>query len=642
MSDLNMSNSNLDERPRSLRRKRSDSGGDGSRSRSNSRATAHRPHGISTPPQTPKRVKKRVRFSDPGPSTEIEYESSGLTPFIQRTSLATPTSRRRHSSSATLQNRSPFQATPASGIIRFESLRTQILEDRVVRRLRRRGLSEELIKVECEKKEAAKSRKREIERLSAELKERDAELLRMREEVDITTQLGSDSTAYVAKIREQERQITELKTALQEKESEAERNPDWTLAARDPFNVDDDEMIMSYDDDFRENTMNDELLTTPTRLQTSFPSPPSTIPNTPSRAMYTSSAGVQVSLPVDDSEKIAIRAQLTDLQTEISKLSSTLALNDDNHSRLLGKLSEFIPAEGSHDSSSLDSALDAVLTQLALSQSHALEQSNAFSALGTEITKLGFSPGSSVDKMVADIAAQFRQARLDLEYITPGEVVEGFENEKLLEMLVSRIRILNQKVKDGDDQIDQYHEQEVSLRQQLSSRIDALEDVQGDLALARTIIGELKQESSDRETSNKRLQKALQTYRDEVRGLEKLVEKIDKEKKQEGEKMKDKIHEVETKLQTEILRHESTTADTEGKDMIISELEARLNTALQAKQDVEKEMNDLSTLVAEKDNTIQELQQSVHDREAAHGSALALRDARVSELRGKSSVLTMH
>ena len=634
MAELNAPDTEGDERPISLRRKRRSSVDASSHSHSNSRIIAPRPHGISTPPATPKRAKKRVRFSDPGPSTALEFESSGLTPFVQRTSLSTPTSRRRRSSPEVVLRSSP-QHVPPSGEIQFESLRSQVLEDRAIRRLRRNGLSEEQIKIEWDKKYAAKGRIREVERLKSELEEKDAELLKARDRS--TSQTGSESgesltTISFTQVQELERQIEVLKAALQEKESEAATDPDWTLAAQDPFNFDDEDDIvtMNHDQDFRESTMNDELMTTPTRLQTSFPSPPSTIPKTPSGVASTSSTGTQTLLPVPDPEKNALHSQLESLQSEISKLTSKIALHEDNQLRLTGKLSKFLTTDDSHDNSSLDSALDIVLTQLALSQSRALEQSNAFSALGNEIAKLGFAAGSSPDEMVATIATQFYQTRLELEYITPGEVVEGFENEKLLEMLVSRVRDLNQRVKEGDEMIDQYHEQEVSLRQQLNTRIDAMQDVQSDLSLARTVIGELNQEVSDRDISNKRLQTALQTYRDEVYGLEKLIERMDKEKRRAEEKFMDVTKEVENKLQTEILRHDTTRADFEGKNILIEELERRLNAALQTQEDAKRQTD---ALIAENEAAIQQLERSGKERETAHGDALALRDARVSELR---------
>lgn len=506
--------------------------------------------------------------------------------------------------------------------------------------MRRNGLSEELVKIEWDKKHAAKGRRREVDRLRQDLEDKDSELQNVRDNLALARQISSDSgvsldaiSSLNSKVQEQEEQISALEATLREKEAEAENDPNWAMEARDPFDFDDEVDIMSsYDQDFGDVTMADELMTTPTRLRTSFPSPPSTMPNTPSKLVSSSSIGTQASLSLPDTEKEALNSQLSSLQSEISKMTSTIALHEDNQSRLSEKLSEYIPTDISHDHSSLDSALDTVLTQLALSQSDALEKSTAYSALGNEIAELGFKPRSSPDEMIAAIAAQFRQARLDLEYINPGEAVEGFENEKLLGMLVSRLRVLNQRAKEGDDKIDQYHEQEVSLRQQLNTRIDAMQDVQNDVLLATAIIQEQKQEILDMDQSNGKLQKALQTYRDEVKGLEKLIERMDRERKQVEEKMKGEVNDVESNLQTEILRHDTTRADAEGKDVLITELEIRLNAALQACADVQKQMD---VILSEKDSTIQQLEISGHAREKTHSTALALRDARVSELRGE-------
>jgi hypothetical protein len=514
----------------------------------------------------------------------------------------------------------------------------QVLEDRAIRRLKRRGLSEEINKISWEKKCEAKSSKREIERLKQELEEKDLEMQSMRDKSSCPSQMDVESgvplatnATFRAKFHELEQQVIELEATLREKETAAMEDTNWTMAARDPFNFDEDDdmMITNYDQDF---TMNDELMTTPTRLNTSFPSPPSTMPNTPCKLTSTISAGTQATLPIPDPEKDALKSQLESLQSEMSQLTSKIALHEDDQSRLAGKLAEFLPVNESHDHSSLDSALDAVLTQLALSQSHALEQSHAFSALGSEITTLGFSPGSSPDDMIAAIAAQFRQARLDLEYLTPGEVVEAFENEKLLEMLISRIRILVKRTKEGDDKIDQYHEQEISLRQQLNARVDALQDVQKELSVANSVADGLRSQVSEREVSNERLQRALQSYRDEVSGLEKLIERMDKEERLKQEILKSEVKEAGDRLETEILKHDTTRADAEGKDMIITELERRLHAAIQARAEVEEKM---AVLATEKDCTIQQQESARLEREKGHGDALALRDARVSELRGE-------
>jgi hypothetical protein len=633
-----------DNRPVAVRRKRRSSVGTNVHSRSNSQSSTSRPHGISTPPATPKRSKKRVRFSEPGPDIETESASSGLTPFIRRASLISiPPSKRRHSTLATAWNRVEYD-TPISGILQFAPLR-QVLEGRVKRRLRRHRLSEEVNSIEWDKRHGAKTRRAEVERLRAELAAKDMEVQSMRDEHEIASQIGAESGTSITtnmtlstKVQELEQQIVDLEAQLRQKEIDAAEGPNWTMAARDPFNFDDDDddhMITNYDQDF--TMMNDELMTTPTRLNTSFPSPPSTMPNTPCKSTSSTSTGIRTSLPVPDKENETLKAQLQSLESEVSKLTAAVAFNQDNHYRLAEKLSDFLPVSESHDRSALDSALDTVLTQLALSQSHALEKSNAFSALSTEIVSLGFSSCNGPEETLETIAAQFRQARLDLEYLTPGEVVEGFENEKLLDMLVSRIRVLLTKVKESDDSIDQYHEQELLLRQQLNTRVDAMQDVQKELFLARSVVGDLRAEIEEKEVSNAKLQRALEGYRDEVNGLEKLIERMEKEGSEKVQSLGSEVHEAEEKLRDEILKHDTTRAGSEGKEMMVIELERRLNAALEAATDVENEMTALGIShvagIAEKDATIEQLKSSGLERERQYGDALALRDARVLELR---------
>jgi chromosome segregation ATPase len=528
-----------------------------------------------------------------------------------------------------------------SGTLQFEPLR-QVLDGRVKRRIRRNRLSEEVNAIEGDKRHEAKARKSEVERLREQLAAKDLEVQSLRDDQDIASQIEEESGASVntnttlsTKVQELEQQIVELKAELERNEVDAaEDNPNWTLAAKDPFNFDDDDdmMITNYDQDF--TMMNDELMTTPTRLNTSFPSPPSTMPNTPCKSTSFMNAGIQVSLPIPDPEKDALQVKLDSLQSEISKLNSAIALNDDNHSRLACKLSDFLPADESHDQSSLDSALDSVLTQLALSQSHALEKENAFSALSNELTNLGFST-SGPEETLETMARQFRQARLELEYTTPGEVVEGFENDKLLELLVSRVRVLNEKVKERDDSIDQYHEQELLLREQLNTRIDAQHDIQRELYIAETVVQDLRTEIDEKEVSNERLQRALDGYRAEVKGLETLIEAIEKDGRKNEHLLRDHVKEVEERLQDEILKHDTTRAADEGKELMIVQLEQRLTAALKAATEVQEQMANLASSteasMSDKDSTIVLLKSA----SKSHGDALALRDARVSELRGE-------
>lgn len=509
------------------------------------------------------------------------------------------------------------------------------------RRLRRNRLSEEINIIEWDKKNEAKDRKTEVEGLRQELTAKDLEVQSMRDDQEIASQIEGESglsatsnTIQSTKIQELEQVIDALRAELQQKDAESTEDLDWTMAAKDPYDFDDDHnnMITNHDDDF----MDTEMVTTPTRLNTSFPSPPSTMPNTPCKSVSSMSAGIQACLPIPDPETDLLRTQLESLVSEVSKLTSTIAFKDDHQSRLSEKLTEFLPPDEIQDHNSVDAALDSVLTQLALAQSHALEKNNAFSALAVEITGLGFL-SSGPEETLEVIAKQFRQARLDLEYLTPGEIVEGFENHKLLGMLVSRIRVSLEKVKNQDASIDEYHDQEISLRQQLNTRVTVMDDLQKELCLANNVVCDLRGEVEEKEVSNERLQSALEGYREEVKGLEKLIERVESDGRNIQAQLKGEVNEIQERLQLEVLKHDTTRASEEGKDMIIMELERRLTAALEAASQVRTQLTALETTtdaeIFNKESLITQLKSSGLEREREHGDALALRDARVSELR---------
>jgi hypothetical protein len=510
-----------------------------------------------------------------------------------------------------------------------------VLDGRVKRRLRRNRLSEEMNQIGWDKRNEAREKWDEIAKLRDQLAAKDLEIQSMRDAQDLAIQTEEESggsivknTNLSVKLQELEQENLQLKAELQRRESDAEDDPNWNIAARDPFDfIDDDEpMTTNYDEEF---TMNDEMVTTPTRLNTSFPSPPSTVPNTPCKSVSVN-AGIQASLPIPDPENEALKSQLHSLQSEISKLAASIAFSDDNQTRLAQKLSEFMPKDECHDHSTLDLALDAVLTQLALSQSHALDHSTAFAALSNEITSLGFPSCSGPEQILETIASQFRQARLDLEYLTPGENPEGFENDKLLEMLVSRIKLLVQKVNDRDASIDQYHEQEVLLRQQIDTRVTVMDEMRKELSLASTAATELRAEISEKEVSNERLKQALDGYRSEVSGLEKLIEQIESEGRESATSLNQQ-------LASTMEEREALKADSEAKSLRLSELESRLASALQASSELESQLSNLNdshqNVISEKETTICQLQSQLQTREKEHGDALALRDARVFELR---------
>ncbi|KAE9365092.1 hypothetical protein N431DRAFT_488330 [Stipitochalara longipes BDJ] len=264
---------------RLVARKRSNSVSPNLRSRINSQASASRDNTMSTPPATPKRSKKRVRFSDPGPETELESASSGLTPFIRRTTLSTTPPPAGHYSGSTIPRGRSDYDIPISGTIQIKSLR-QTLHDRVKRRLKRNGLSEEQNNIEWENRREVKLLRAEVERLRDELAElqitRDAEGLSNRGELERSITVNMELSA---RVQELEQQIADLKAELQQKDAESNQfeDTDLVIASRDLLDYDEDDARIITNEDFRAIQVNGTI----NKLDSSFLSPPPTMPNTP-------------------------------------------------------------------------------------------------------------------------------------------------------------------------------------------------------------------------------------------------------------------------------------------------------------------------------------------------------------------------
>ncbi|KAK7757417.1 hypothetical protein SLS62_000430 [Diatrype stigma] len=279
--------------------------------------------------------KKRVRFSDAGPQTEQQQQqqkhnasSTGLTPMVRRSSLGVaPSPKRRRTSTTPLrrvQNAADLdnsddmdgKSTPTSSIIHFASLR-QVLDDRMKRRIRRNGLSEEMNSIDAEKRQRDADKKAELQRLRDQLARKDEEIERLRD----STILSQDTD----RIMQLELELESLRGALSERakseggdeDMESDDNEEWTLAAQDPFsddyshNVDDEGFEGSSVGGFGDSSMEDLACSTPSRAASvaamgAFPTPPSTspaIPTTPfsyqNKGLVTPSSniGVQVSNP---------------------------------------------------------------------------------------------------------------------------------------------------------------------------------------------------------------------------------------------------------------------------------------------------------------------------------------------------------
>lgn len=551
------------------------------------------PSSCQTPSRT--RTKKRVRFSDPGPELTAHNSSSstGLTPMVRRSTLgvaASSSKRRRYSAPVEDGNRTPDNE------VHFLSLR-QVLDDRVKRRIRRNGLSEEMNIIEGEKKVRAQRQASEIERLRRELVQRDEEIESLR---------NATVVQDTERILELEEQIDRLRAELSSGAGHEDRTRlDWTMAAQDPFTDgfydDDDDEEEEENDAFGDTTMADLVCSTPTRARSSFPTPPCTsptLPNTPPSMRRRSSpslppatssqAGVQVQFP--DPEKEALEDELGSLRLELTKLNDALASHESQRRRIAEKLSR-VPLPSSLDHHrGVEEHLDQALRSLS-------DKTAGLHGLNTSLGALGFR-GDDAAEIVASIVAALRSARLELEYLTPGEVTLPLSSHgaEVLDLVLVRLRDLSRQVKEDEAAIDEYHALELSLRQQLGARVEAADGLRREAQRAAERLKSKDERIAELEVGTDRLRGAVEGYRRDVAELEGLVQRMD----EEGQTKTDELR---------------------ARDERARELEARAAS--------------LQTQTAALGKQLADAQGQRASLNKSHGAALALRDARVAELRGE-------
>lgn len=619
------------------------------RTRRSSAVSHSHPHEIQRPKSptfaTPSRgAKKRVRFSDPGFSSDHDAQlndehvsaSTGLTPHIRRTTLepGSGTKRRRHSGPVTTQERpDAFDSTidtRHSGEVTFLPLR-QVLDGRVKRRIRRNGLSEEINIITAEKRRKAQQTSEEIAALRSEVAAKDAEIRRLSGATVIGHE-GDDETQE--SIDELKRQVSQLKRVLKSPDSSNETEDtidysttrvDWAIRVQDPFSGDYSDMELDVDDDdeeFGDRTIAELACSTPSRrsssnVRNSFPTPPSTSPNlkpvTPSRRPQpvtptSQAAAVQTSFTAAEREEL--EDELASLQLEIAKLTGTLETYESMTSRLSEKLSPFAPKDGSAAALIMDSRSPPVRVEAQLNNLlQALsDRTAALEGLDASLGELGF-PGGDASEVVLSLSAAFRTARLELEYLTPGEIALPLTaaGAAVLDLLLARLRELAKRTLECEDAVDEYHVLEQSLRKQLSARAEAMDAAKAERdALAGQAAGK-DARIRELEVGVQRLKGAVKSYTRDVSELEVLVQRL------EGD------------LDTANKDLREAREQNEEKDFDISMLEEKLGLALEQTSELKDQLEQLRARHKE----------DVFSMSQRHGVDLVMRDARVSELRAE-------
>lgn len=565
---------------------------------------------------TPRR--KRVRFSEPCPDGPSSL-ATGLTPALLRHGLDSSSaimpscsgissSRRtkRRQSSSPLKHTSTLAPPPLMGTLQFESLR-QVIDGRSRRRIRRNRLSEEMNKIDEEKKHELKLNRKLV---AVERKLVDGG--------------GKPVDEAGAPFHTPQQTCSQMICAV-----------DGGISKDDAFWV--GAAIRSFEDFDYDNmsaTSTVDLGLDATELRQG----PATQTLTGSESHVSiprgevADTGTQANLV--DSGKSELEEQVRVLKESLRTVTLQLELSNTTNQRVVSKLRAHLQDSGSFSSnpSEVDEALDTVLTSLVLAQSRAEDAEAGLSALSSEIKGLGFD-GDDVQGTLKAINSQFRQARLELEYLQPGETVEGFENARLLGLLVDRVRLLLQRIRDSGEERDEQRRVSVVLQKQFDHS-----EARRTAAQAR--VHELAVEVEEKERSISNLQRALDGYRSEVNSLENLVNRLEAEHATTTEglhkTLDEAVADLEGKLEAEVQSREGVTREVQEKkhqvEMLQNQVERNTNV-------IERLREEKASLLAAKDEIVSKLETRCAEKDKAHELDLSKQLVEIKSLEREKSNL---
>ena len=224
-------------------------------------------------------------------------------------------------------------------------------------------------------------------------------------------------------------------------------------------------------------------------------------------------------------------------------------------------------------------------------------------------------------------AETFRTARLDLEYLFPGEIALGLipeDPKSMLDIMLDRIRIMKTQTLLAEDAASTTKQQESNLRKQFNAVLEQLdrarnyadglsmqstnEKARADASQARaqacesevqaanSRLVELERSCDEKERSITKLQDALESYRVEVGKLEMLIMRMEDEHKEAMSNLRAEMDEAVADLECHVVAETTGRREAEQeiqeKNERIRELkvqEHELKNALNEKQQIIRE-----------------------------------------------------
>lgn len=561
-------------------------------------------------------------------------ETSGLTPYIGRTTLNTP--RRRVSTPASTRTRPvEYQFTPLR----------QALDDRTKRRIRRRGLSEEMNAYESERKDKVQ--------LEKELRAKDQELQKLKDELDAVRHANDPADhqtveALSSSQRTIEAELDDLRQSFNEANTpngfDDDMDINWDAVnvhkshtTPGPASEGGDTILIHEDDaDMKE-------------------------PRTPSGKSPVQKTTELVDTAAD-AEILAMAIDLESAKQEKRRLFKDLRAHLPPSQLFMSKSKNFSSslhfedspaASQQHDNSFRESTNSlpsppktfyADLSKALKSTTHRAEAAElALHSLEVDLQTLGFSPSdeSSTTTILENIRTHFREARLDLERALPGETTTGLNEAALvLPSAISKLKLLSRRVQEREAELHSMHEQqrtlkgnfECSLRaaekanQRIKELEDAIEEGADDLLSIRMKVQSSEKDSAEKDSTISSLISALEKYRADLTRLEGLVITLENEQafklQEAAEETAERISDLEAHVAAEQTGRQKAEESAVSRLAQIKELSAALDVA---RADASAMQLQLSSLESVQRSQTQE-------QDAQHEAALQHLNTRISGL----------
>ncbi|KAI9689036.1 MAG: hypothetical protein M1822_000773 [Bathelium mastoideum] len=577
---------------------------------------------------TSRTPEKHVRFpdrSDDEPTTATAPETStgvsraSLSPSIGRKKPNKPNHGRASLPPTLTSSPVPVQE------LNFSPLRT-VIDERMRRRLRRSHLSEEVNSIEDDQKKARKAARKHAEDLS---RAKEQQIKELQLQLELQRQMGLEvGTEVEEKMRAQEDELRELKQKIREmQESQDQHEQDL---ASEATNVDDD-------------------LDAPTFVD------PDDIP---------------VSSSYEQNAQSADHNNHSNVDQGVAHVSTQVSFSD---------------AAWEHERQAFEQALVDANRKLSDAQS-------ILQILAIELSNLGFNEGvetSDSNAIIDSIRDAFQKLRSDLENVLPDAVSNATSNKHLLILIVEHVRPLLDSLQESRSSIEHYKDMEELLKNQCNGLLDKitdstmrtqiLEDQWQDLdarndrkerrivelddlvASLRSAIHEreaiiqakddqitpLEEEVKQQSLDLNKLRDALESYRDEVKRLESLITRLEKDHAGQIANMKSdhegQVNELKQALEVErqhlgIAEYEIHTKTSmitalelrlEEEESRIDELKARLADAVEETSSQQSQRQTAEAEVAEQATLISDLQ----DQATASNSKLKETKAQLSTLK---------